>query len=137
MGVGNGSQATGAVVVQVKCNFSNDDHSQEWRDPPPGSPDGLHFLWKNGHSGKCLAIAGQSMQAGAWAEQVPCNGTFADHSQVLEMHETIGPHGELEFGFKNGHSGLCLSVSDQGVDSPIFQSKCAESTHPQLWAVAN
>jgi hypothetical protein len=97
----------------------------------------------NNASGRCLAIANDSLAAGARAVQRPCNNGFGENwaFTLLRVHrETVGANDFMmhDYVIKNRNSGKCLAVVGARLDepAPVDQQDCVASRH-QKWSLTN
>jgi Ricin-type beta-trefoil lectin domain len=122
LGVRNGSQASGAVLIQEACDNAN--HSQWWAE---GNVAGYGLLI-NYHSGKCAAVAGSSQVDGAALVLEPCT---TNHDRLWRKTSTGSA-----WRFTNFHSGKVISVPASARTPGLRLQQWRDLGHPdQRWAI--
>jgi hypothetical protein len=89
----------------------------------------------NAQSGKCVDVAGGSVQNYANVVQMPCAGT---QSQLWDANIVRSVNGIPYYKLENLHSGLCLEVASSSTadGAAVVQGFCTGSDN-QLWDLYN
>jgi hypothetical protein len=110
------------TVSLATCDFSGDDHAQDWELLTSGSFPAGYYELENYHTGQCMSDQGIDD-----VEVIACDG---NHAMLWSYTYYTGDVGNL---LKDYHTGQCLGEVE---DSPAMQA-CDATQHGQEYNFYN
>lgn len=146
LGIRSSSTLAGAFAVVGGCA---ETPTQTWHVHNHAVVGGELGWQLQNDVGKCLAVLGESTDGGAQVIQDDCSDP-SNHSQIWRPERDVGGTlqgftstpgaDEVEFWFRNGHSGLCLGLKGSSTSggTPAVQGGCSLSdpSRTQQWDFA-